>query len=324
MEKKIDYKSNGDYDPNKINKLIKIYRMASEAGDKETISDTYAQIYDHIYKYVYQTLWKHYSGLMKSEHREDVIQEIWLKIFSEIKNFDPDKGSITTFIAPWIKHVVSDYASKNFRNTTVYYANNIKKISGAQNCCSQLGLNPNDIEVLMQLTGLSEITVKNSIALIKKKDNVSYEALVDAGVDYRTSIKGPEEAVLEAESEKDLNELLDATLDDEERLIVSILLDPENISKTHSSYREIVQQIPGSNIPQIKKKVSKITAKLKDSSKFKKLYPYILAQEKALEDNYIPVMDNTTDEEMEMYANFEDEDFGFEADGWKKLGPNEV
>ena len=35
------------------------------------------------------------------------------------------------------------------------------------------------------------------------------------------------------------------------------------------------------------------------------MYPYIIAQEKALEDNYIPVLDDT-DEVDEMYENFDD------------------
>lgn len=44
------------------------------------------------------------------------------------------------------------------------------------------------------------------------------------------------------------------------------------------------------------------------------MYPYIIAQEKALEDNYIPVLDDT-DEVDEMYENFDDIDVN---DGWSK------
>lgn len=137
-------------------------------------------------------------------HQEDIVQDVWIKIFSELKNYDPDKGAITTFIAPWIRHVVSDYASKNFRKTSVYYANAMKKINGAQNYCKQYGLNADDIETIMSLTGLSEATVKNTLDLMSKKDSVSYEALIDAGADYTASIKGPEESVIESESEENL------------------------------------------------------------------------------------------------------------------------
>lgn len=93
-----------------------------------------------------------------------------------------------------------------------------------------------------------------------------------------------------------------------------MLLNPENANKKHSSYREIAEQIPGSNIPKIKRKISRITTKLKNNKRFAQMYPYIIAQEKALEDNYIPVLDDT-DEVDEMYENFDDIDVN---DGWSK------
>lgn len=171
----VSYSSNGKYDPQEINKLVKVYHMALEAGDNATVQDAFTQIYYFIKNYVYKTLWDNYRTLMQNRyHQEDIVQDVWIKIFSELKNYDPDKGAITTFIAPWIRHVVSDYASKNFRKTSVYYANAMKKINGAQNYCKQYGLNAEDIETIMSLTGLSEATVKNTLDLMSKKDSVSF------------------------------------------------------------------------------------------------------------------------------------------------------
>lgn len=323
MEKtknKTVYSKNDKYDQEEIKKLIKVYHMALEAEDNETVQDAFNKIYYFIEKYVYKTLWDNYRTLMQNQyHREDIIQEVWMKIFSELKNYDPDKASLTTFITPWIKHVVSDYASKNFRKTSVYYANAMKKINGAQNYCKQYGLNADDIETIMNLTGLSEATVKNTLDLMSKKDNVSYEALIDAGADYTASIKGPEESFIEAESEKNLAELLNDVLTEEEKTLLFLLLNPDNDNKTHSSYREIAEQIPGSNIPKIKRKISMITTKLKNNKRFEQLYPYIIAQEKALEDNYIPVLneDEEADEEFEEFEKFVENDRGH--DGWTKV-----
>lgn len=290
------YNKNEKYDQNEITKLVKIYHMALDAGDNETVQDVFTKIYHFIEKYVYKTLWDNYRTLMQNKyHRDDIIQDVWVKIFNELKNYDPDKGAITTFIAPWIRHVVSDYSSKNFRKTSVYYANAMQKINGAQNYCKQYGLNPDDIESIMSLTGLSEATIKNTMDLMSRQDNVSYEALIDAGADYTASIKGPEESVIESESERALKELLDDVLSEEELLLLNLLINPVNGSKKHSSYREIAEQIPGSNIPKIKRKISRITTKLKNNHKFAQLYPYIIAQEKALENNYIPVLDDDDD-----------------------------
>ena len=252
-KKEVVYTKNEKYGQDEINKLVKIYHMAQKAGDEVTVQDAYTKLYYHIEKYVYKTLWDNYGTLMRNNHhRDDIIQDVWVKILTELKNYDPDKGAITTFIAPWIRHVVSDYASKNFRKTSVYYANAMKQINGAQNYCKQYGLNPDDIETLITLTGLSEATIKNTLDIMSKKDSVSYEALIDAGADYVTTIKGPEESVIESESERNLKEVLDDVLTDEELELLQLLLNPENANKKHSSYREIAEQIPGSNIPKIK------------------------------------------------------------------------
>lgn len=308
-KKEVVYTKNEKYGQDEINKLVKIYHMAQKAGDEVTVQDAYTKLYYHIEKYVYKTLWDNYGTLMRNNHhRDDIIQDVWVKILTELKNYDPDKGAITTFIAPWIRHVVSDYASKNFRKTSVYYANAMKQINGAQNYCKQYGLNPDDIETLITLTGLSEATIKNTLDIMSKKDSVSYEALIDAGADYVTTIKGPEESVIESESERNLKEVLDDVLTDEELELLQLLLNPENVNKKHSSYREIAEQVPGSNIPKIKRKISRITTKLKNNKRFAELYPYIIAQEKALENNYIPVLDDDGYENIdEEYSEFDSE-----------------
>ena len=290
------YKKNEYYSQDEITNLIKIYHMALDAGDNVIIQDVCNRIYAMTEKFVYKTLWTNYKTLMKNPcHRDDITQEIWVKVFGELKNYDPEKGSITTFIIPWIRHVISDYTSKNFRKTTVYYANTMTKISGAQNYAKQFGLDPDDIETIMSLTGLSRATIRNTLDLMTKKDMVSYEALTESGVDYRSSIKGPEETVIEVESEKALNEILDDILTKEEKQILLMLLSPENPNKKHSSYREIKDQINGSNVPMIKKKISKIITKLKSDRRFVRMYPHIIAREKTLEEAYIPVLDNDED-----------------------------
>ena len=108
-------------------------------------------------------------------------------------------------------------------------------------------------------------------------------------------------------------------LTDEELNLLELLLNPENSSKKHSSYREIAEQIPGSNIPKVKRKISRITTKLKNNKRFAQLYPYIIAQEKALEDNYIPVMGDDGNEDDDMYEEFDDMDM---SEGWKRAKKN--
>lgn len=105
MKEQPVFNKNEKYSQEEIEKLIKIYHMALEAGDNDTVQDAFTKIYNFIEKYVYKTLWDNYRTLMQNKyHREDIIQEVWLRIFSELKNYNPEKGAITTFIAPWIRH----------------------------------------------------------------------------------------------------------------------------------------------------------------------------------------------------------------------------
>ena len=100
-KKEVVYTKNEKYGQDEINKLVKIYHMAQKAGDEVTVQDAYTKLYYHIEKYVYKTLWDNYGTLMRNNHhRDDIIQDVWVKILTELKNYDPDKGAITTFIAP--------------------------------------------------------------------------------------------------------------------------------------------------------------------------------------------------------------------------------
>lgn len=292
----VQYSRNDDYSQEEVTMLIRIYHLALDVDDQVTAQEILNRVYALTEKFVYKTLWTSYKTLMQNRtHRDDITQEVWARIFTEIKTYDPERAAITTFMVPWIRHVVSDYTSRNFRKTSVYYANSMTKVSGAQNYARQYGLDPDDLETLVNLTGLSPATVKNSLELLARKDVVSYEALTEVGVDCTSRIKGPEEMFMEDESEKALRNVLNDVLDDEEKRLLELLLTPENPRKNHSSYREIMEQIPGSNVPKIKRKISKMITKLKNNRRFAEMYPYIIAQDRTLETGYVPVIDDDDD-----------------------------
>ena len=122
---------------------------------------------------------------------------------------------------------------------------------------------------------------------------------------------------IEYEDNEDLLEKVKACLDklpEQQRRVLELKVFRD------MSYREIAEQIPGSNIPKIKRKISRITTKLKNNQRFGQLYPYIIAQEKALENNYMPVLDDDGDDDDDMYNDFDTMD---EKSGWKYIGSRE-
>lgn len=272
MEK---YKKNKNYEQEKMQKLITVYHNALELEDKTAVHNAFTEIYYFVEKYVYQTLWHRYKTLMSNpQHREEIIQNVWLKLFDEIKYYNPDKGAITTFISPWISHVVSEYASKSFKKSSVYYANAMDKIIGAQDYCTQHGLNVNDIKLLEKMTGLSKHTIKNSLDLIAKKDTVSYESLSNTS----SNTKSPDDLLLEIESEKNFKKLVNDILNEEELKILELYLTPDNPGKRHTSYQAIADNFPDKNAQKIRRKIIKIKKKLENNKKFVEMYPHVLKQ----------------------------------------------
>lgn len=272
MEK---YKKNEKYKQEEMNELITLYHNALELEDKSAIQNAFTEIYYFIEKYVSQTLWHRYKTLMSNpQHREEITQSVWLKLFDEMKYYNPDKGTITTFVSPWISHVVSEYVSKSFKKSSVYYANAMDKIIGAQDYCKQHGLNVNDIKLLENMTGLSKHTIKNSLDLIAKKDTISYESLLN--VCFNTA--SPDELLLEAESETNLKNLVKNILNEEELKILELYLTPNNPAKKHASYQEIADNFSDKGAQKIRRKIIKIKKKLGSNKKFAEMYPHILNQ----------------------------------------------
>lgn len=285
----MQYKSNKNYSNGRIAKVMAVYQMAKKAGDDITLHEAMEEIYSFTERYVYKTLWSRYSTLMRSPHRSDLVQEVWVKVFKEIGRYNPDIGSITTFLSVWIMHAVSNYTSKRFANTSVYYAGAIKKVIGAQEYLRQHAMEETP-DAINMLTGLPPITIEACLDILSKKDNISYEVLVDAGFERSAELRSPEDTAIENESKRRISKIMEDTLTDDEITIAQILINPENDEKQHSSYREIMQLIPGSNVPKIKREVSIITRKLLSNDEFRAYFPYIAQQEELIDNAESPII----------------------------------
>ncbi len=257
-----DFKRNDNYSAEEINKYIKVHKIAKRTNNKELMKIEMDHIYRYLYKFIWKFLWTSYPTLMRnSYHREELVQEVWVKIAEEIDNYDPGKASITTFLKPWIKHVVSDYCSRNFKKTTPYYSSAMSKVTAAVNYFNTNGETPT-LERIVRMTGLPETTILEAMDQLVRKDTVSYDSLAEVGYEQQSHIRGPEEQALKNDRTAMVNKYLTELLTPFELEVVQCLLEPADTSKDKASYREIAKRL-GSNIPYIKQTVSHITAKLK-------------------------------------------------------------
>lgn len=304
----ITYKKNEEYSQEKIIRIMELYRFAKEFGDERLKEEQLKQIYAFIHKYVYRVLWDNYRSMMSNpQYRDDLVQDVWLKIFQEIDNYDYRKASLTTFIAPWIRHVASEFSSRHFKNTTVYYSAAMNKITSAVNYCHQHGLDAS-FDNIVKITQLPEVTVEQSLELIQKKHSVSYEYLADNGYEQTTHVKGPEECVLMNERVESFNEFAEQCLSSDEIRVLTLLMNPKDPRKETASFREISERM-NTNIPIIKRTVSRALGKIKNNKKLVKMYSNIIrSPEDAMLNEPIPVLgdDDFIDEQMQDLKEFAD------------------
>lgn len=292
VKERKEYKKNENYDQEVLKQIMRTYRIARKYGNEILKKEMLEKLYFFGRSYVYSVMWETYPTLMKNPfHREDIVHEIWCVVFDEIENFDCDKGSLTTFMLPWIRHVVTEYCSHNFHKTTPYYSDGIRKVSAALNLCHEKGITAN-VETIQKLTNLRIPTIKKCIDQLAKKDTVSYEVLSESGFEQSSSLYSPESIFFRNEETKSFNDILEESLTEEELEVMILLLQPDNSSRLKASYREIAKKL-NSNVPHIKDCISSATMKLKNNKDLLRRYPGVIKMyDDSLMGESAPVLDD--------------------------------
>lgn len=292
MEERKEYKKNENYSQEVLAQIMNSYKIACTYGNDVLKKDMLEKLYYFGRSYVYSVMWETYPTIMRNPlHRDDVIDEIWCVIFDQIDNYDCSKSSLTTFVLPWIRHVVTEYCSRNFHKTTSYYADGIRKVSAAMNYCQEKNI-PSSIETLQKLTGLRIPTIKKCIDLLSKKDVVSYEVLSENGFEQSSSLSSPENIFFKNEETESFNHILEESLTEEELEIMILLLQPDNPAKLKASYREIAQKTH-TNVPYVKDCISRATMKLKNNKELLRKYPNVIKMyDESMVGESAPVLDD--------------------------------
>ncbi len=294
------YKKNKDYDQNKFNHAFDMWKIARQIGNQKLAAKMMNTMYDFCEKFVYKELWKKYPSLMNNfEHRQNLIQEVWVKIVEQLPNYDYDKAGITTFIALWIPHVGTSYYSDSFTYTTNYFTDAMTKVNAAEN---MLRVNNIDISIdsLMRITNLPEVTIIQAQELLRRKERVSYEAMA---VEQPSNLLGPEATILQNEATENFNRILQKELDEEELLVVQFLTSPKDSIKDVASYGEVVENMntymkeincpDRYNVPKVKKIVSHISMKIVNSKEMNNYLPNAIKAYKSIGlEGDMPVLDD--------------------------------
>ncbi len=242
------YEKNKNYDPEKMRKAVAIHRAAKAIGDMETMKAQNEIIYAFLENYVYKVLSTNFGRVMRDKWlQKDIVNEVWVTIFEHIDRYDADKGSPTTFVFPWIKHVIGEVTSAHYRKTTPYFAGACRKIQSAQNYCETRRIEAS-VSNICRLTGLPLTTVNRGLKLILRANTQSLEALTEAdGVSAKGSTFEPEREALINEKNEAIRGFL-ASLTPCERLVAYFRANPlddigEKKSDKLATYAEIAARL---------------------------------------------------------------------------------
>ena len=287
VQDKPQYSRSTNFRHEDFREYYEMYFIAKDMNNAAMMRNYANLIHEFIERYVYHYLWNNYHSLMAGPLRDDLLQHVFLTIYSKLfsdseKNrFDPDKATITIYLKPWVKHGVQEFAASNIHNTTTHYSSAIKKVSACIEACHQMGIDPT-FDNIVKITGLPPTTCEEALKLIHRSKTSSIESLAENGYEKQASSLSPEDHVIRLEESEVFADFARRKLDEEEILVLNILVNPENSEKEKSSFREISIRMTEMgydyNIPKVKSMISCVTQKIMKDKEMKKMFGHYFPQ----------------------------------------------
>ena len=121
--------------------------------------DAFTYLYDHYSTALYGIAFRIVN---KEEIAQDILQEVFLKIWKNIDNYNPSKGRLYT----WLLNITRNYAIDHFRSSDFQHQNKIQNLEDSVSA----------VDKQMQGTMLSDhIGLKETIAELKPE----YKQMID-------------------------------------------------------------------------------------------------------------------------------------------------
>lgn len=151
---------------------MEILLEVRQTGDKIALEWANEQIWNEVAGFVKTMIGRY--GELGNIHYSDLINESAIAIFSNIDNYNPEKGTISTYLTPHIVHVLSEYITKEMNKTSAYYSGNIRKVEKAINYFAGKNITPTTVDIC-SYTGLSITKVEDALIGINAKNFVSID-----------------------------------------------------------------------------------------------------------------------------------------------------
>lgn len=236
------------YDEIRLERPLKEHELAEENKIKEVLFAT-------VKKYgvsVIRSMTQKYR--LSSDGYQDLYQDLAIIFYEKYRDYNPDKGTPTTYFVRYFKQKISEYLVENMHKLTAYDANNVLKVRKAIAYYESKGIKWTE-EMLSIRTGLS-IKVVHSTIIFSYTSNY---ASVEEAYELKSHIKTPEEALLEKESHAVLIQAIKDNTTDEELDLLMMRVNPEGVKEM--PYEKIAER-KGMSVREVKKKINTCICRL--------------------------------------------------------------
>lgn len=163
-----------------ITRLHEQYRQATAicgADAPETLA-CIEKLHQNTSNFIHKFIWDHGPGVQTKDVHNELYNILYITFREALPSYDPDRGTLTTFLTAYFQHALSEYQRNDtLIPTSAYYSSMAKKIR----TCTEDNQSEGQtwtVEALSQKTGLSPRTVKETLLQMDRRELYSFE---DAG-----------------------------------------------------------------------------------------------------------------------------------------------
>ncbi len=199
------------------------------SGNPDLKEEAIERLWKKTEMFVWSSIQKWYPTFYTNEYcREELYSAAKVGFMSCIKDFDPLKGTLTTFLTYPIKHEMLEWINREFNNSTGHHSKMMKQVQDAEKLLAAQGCEITS-SAISAVTGLSVKKVDAALIRIEARNMQSLNSDEQREEVIRGQCKSPEEMYLEKEGMEAIAKALQILSDQDRRAIILYFgLDGEN------------------------------------------------------------------------------------------------
>lgn len=256
------------------------------------IMEAKTQMISKLSLFIYNIISKQFSTFTK--YTSDLYNEAVIGILKGFDTYDPHIAKPSTFFRIYMVHEITEYINTHINKTTSHYAAHIIRVKRALNDFRKDGREPSAKEIAQE-TGISAETVVQALKINEMKNEVHYDSPELLDTKLTESIKSPEQAMIEMETQNLIAEAVNKLTQDERDVIAL----KYGLTGFEPMAYKTISAKTGISIDQVKKLHNRAIRKLRKDSTMRKNFKNFIKEEKLLNQGTVGIVPVSVGEEIE-------------------------